>query len=104
MSSSVVHPDGFPQYRRQGGWRYSSAAGHGASCSLFLYDARHGDLLRRYPLPFLELLEQELESIPVGPYGVGAHILLPGQVIGHELRQVDGKISWFHMSHLPCSG
>jgi hypothetical protein len=69
-----------------------------------LDDARHGDLLRRYPLAFLKILEQELESIPVGPYGVGAYILLPGQVIGQELRQVEGEISRLHLSRLPCSG
>jgi hypothetical protein len=32
---------------------------------------------------------------------LGAHILLPEQVIGKELRQVDGEISRLHMGCLP---
>jgi hypothetical protein len=52
-----------------------------------LDEARHGDLLRRYSLLFLEILEQELERIPVGADGIGAHILLSGQVIRQELRK-----------------
>ena len=69
-----------------------------------LDEARHADLLRRYSLLLLEILEQELERIPVGAYGIGAHILLSGQVIRQELRQVDGEISRFHRRFLPGLG
>ena len=51
-----------------------------------LGDARHREFLRRYPLPFLEISEQKLESNSIGPDGVRTYILLPEQVIGEELR------------------
>jgi hypothetical protein len=69
-----------------------------------LGDAGHRELLRLYHLPFLEIPEQELEGISLGPDGVGAHILLPGQEVGEELRQVEGEISRLHTAGLPRTG
>src|SRR5437660_5491105 len=57
-----------------------------------LDDARHGELLRRYALLVLEILEQELERIPVGAYGM---ILLGNFVRTRE--QGEKSLPWRSM-------